>query len=109
MELSGKRLYQLGLTWDHRIRDYYLYVNGVRVANGHRWVCQALDECGPSLHAGSSAFAYGDLAFYNQTLSGEQVKAVFCADGAGICPDEGLQRIHEPDFLPDLKWKRPDT
>lgn len=106
LHLPGERWYQIGLTWNHDTQEYYLYLNGIRICNGHQWVKQAHDLCGAKLYSGTPAFAVGALDFYDRILTQEELRAIYLADPAAR-DDAFLQKIHGPASLPKLDWTRP--
>jgi hypothetical protein len=55
---------QLGLAWDREARTASLFVDGVCVGRTDSWKRPIFDVAGPDLYAGSTAFALGELAFY---------------------------------------------
>lgn len=108
LHLKGAQWVQLGLTWNHETQTYFLYVNGVPVANGHQWVKQAVDACREQLHAGSPLFAYGELQFYDRALDADAMARVFERDqreetAESAAQTAALRQTHAPESLPEVE------
>jgi len=107
------RWYQLGLTWDKPASQYRLYADGILVATSNQFA-SALEHqrCGDSLYIGEPAFAFGELAFYNECPDGAEI-ADFYTRQSPAGDDEVRRELRrtfagaEPrafDWKPDAQW-----
>ncbi|MFA6286033.1 MAG: DUF1961 family protein [Opitutaceae bacterium] len=113
LPLHALHWYHLAVTWDHETHVYVLYVNGVKVGHSDtmEWPTPpSNDQPAPWLYFGSPTYAMGDISFYDQALTGPQLRELFQAQAKSkdreFQPE--LEKMFEGRGLPPFDWK-PDA
>lgn len=109
------RWYQLAVTWNDAAKSAGLFVNGILLGTSdifnrdfHR------DPCGAVLYAGCPALCHGELAFYDQVLSGAELYRLYRAGAPDFDPaieQELRHRFAGADladftFVPGASWTK---
>ncbi len=98
-EMEAFHWYQLAVTWDHESGVYVIYANGVRI--GHSDVTGTVpvncDPAAPRLYFGSPAYAMGDLGFFDEALTDEEIAGVF--EREVVTRNDGIQASLEKTYL----------
>lgn len=103
--------YQIGLSWNHESATCCLYANGIRLTDGVEHVPQFVDPANPSLHTGCPLFAMGELAFYDEELTGRQFQEIHAAEATHVNKEllQKLKQTYEPDSLEEFAWDIDDN
>ena len=105
LSLHALHWYSLAITWDHAAHICALYVNGVLAGHSDTaaWPTPPHhDRPAPWLYFGNPAYAMGEIAFYDRTLSPGEVKALYrsAAPNGNQEIDRELAHVFEGQGLP---------
>jgi hypothetical protein len=104
---------QLALSWDKHEGRCTISINGVPVAESPDDAPLAADECGKVLYAGSTAFALGDIAVYDDVLNETELSELYQKEATDF-DAKRVQKLRDmylgenPEsfsFNPDDEWR----
>ncbi len=87
--------YQLGLSWDRPASLFRLYCNGIRVGHSNLGAPLRDERAGETLYAGNTAFALGQLNWYDEALETSDFETLFQAQATNV--DTEIQ--HELEWM----------
>ena len=107
-EMHRLHWYHMTVTWDRSLGVFCVYANGVLIAThdtSHQGPLPT-QTCGSMLFGGNPAFAYSDIAFFDQVLSPSEIRTMFLAEAPQVDAhlQESLERTYEGKGLPRLDW-----
>ena len=109
------RWYQLAVTWDDAAKSASLFVNGVLLGKSDIFNKDFFrDRCGDVLYTGCPALCHGEIAFYDEVISGSELYRLY-REGApdyDIAIETELRHrfegtdIDDFTFKPDANWTK---